>query len=296
MPSKINLSEKEKENIIADIIQQLQTTLSGNFEGNEKLTLQIPKMETVKITKKPKIIISTTAGLKMSELVRNCTAEVGWHGFVERPDKNTFLITDIVVYPQTVTSTTVTTDETEYAIWCSNIKTADLRKMRFQGHSHVNMQCNPSGTDLVLYNNYLANLTNDDYYIFFICNKRGDINAFLYDMHTNTKYTKEDLEIIKETDMSEWFESVKENIKTSKPAATPSNFNSDKYNSYGQRYGNYYGHSNYRYNCFDDMEFETDNYERHYYGTFDNKKTTESKPTKSTKTTKPAKTTKGGKK
>ena len=268
MPSKINLTENEKNNIITDIVEQLKASLNGNFEGKETITFQIPKMETVTVTTKPKIIISTTAGLKMSELVRNCTGEVGWHGFVERPDEYTFIIKDIVVYPQTVSSVTVDTDETEYALWCANISTEDLRTMRFQGHSHVNMACTPSSTDLTLYNNYLANLNNDDYYIFFICNKRGEINAWLYDLKTNTKYTKTDLEIIHETNMAAWFEEAKKNIKT--PAAKPV---TNAVNSYGQRI---------KYYPYDDMEYMATAFERHDYGTFKETKP-KTKPKTSTK-------------
>lgn len=208
MPTKITLTQKEKKSIAITVMQQLQEILEGNFEGNETLSLKIPTMDAITCTKRPKIIITTTAGLKMSELVRNCTKEVGWHGFVERTDDTTFIIRDIIVYPQTVTGTTVNTDEEKYALWLANIPTADLKTMRFQGHSHVNMACNPSSIDLDLYNKYLSSLKKDDYYIFFICNKRGEINPFLYDLKTNTKYTKTDIDIVKESDMSEWFKTV----------------------------------------------------------------------------------------
>ena len=216
MPTKITLTQKEKKSIAITVMQQLQEMLEGNFEGNETLSLKIPTMGAVTCTKRPKIIITTTAGLKMSELVRSCTKEVGWHGFVERTDDTTFIIRDIVVYPQTVTGTNVNTDEEKYALWLANISTADLKTMRFQGHSHVNMACNPSSTDLELYNKYLSALKENDYYIFFICNKRGEINPFLYDLKTNTKYTKADIDIVKETDMSEWFKTVEPLIEEKK--------------------------------------------------------------------------------
>lgn len=216
MPTRITLNKEEKKAIAVKVMQQLQEMLEKNFEGTETLSLKIPELAQKTITEKPKIIISTQAGLKMSELVRSCDKEVGWHGFVERVDDNTFIIKDIVVYPQTVTGATVNTDETEYALWLSQISTTDLKTMRFQGHSHVNMQCSPSATDLDLYNKYLSALNNDDFYIFFICNKRGDINAFLYDLKTNTKYIKTELEIVKETDMTDWYKSIKHNIKEQK--------------------------------------------------------------------------------
>lgn len=260
MPSKITLSKEEKKSIATGVLKQLQEILNGNFEGTETLSLKIPKMEAIKCETKPKIIISTTAGLKMSELVRNCDGEVGWHGFVERPNENTFIIKDIVVYPQTVTATTVDTDEAEYAVWLSKISTPDLKTMRFQGHSHVNMSCTPSGRDTDLFNKYLNSLKQDDYYIFFICNKRGEINTFLYDLKTNTKYVKEDLEIIRETDMTEWYNSVKDNIKTHKVIVThhPKSY-VEGYHNYGAFDPHYedmhqrgYDRRNYNANSFDD--------------------------------------------
>ena len=216
MPSKITLNNKEKKEIAINVMKKLQQILESNFEGNETLSFQIPQLNT-DTTIRPKIIITTTAGLKMNELVRNCSKEVGWHGFVERVDETTFKITDIVVYPQTVTGTNVTVDELEYAKWLMHLSTEQVKQMRFQGHSHVNMTCSPSPVDTELYNKYLANLTEDDFYIFFICNKRGDITAFVYDLKTNTKYNTSDIDIIKETDMSAWWDSVKDTITEYKP-------------------------------------------------------------------------------
>jgi hypothetical protein len=216
MASKITLNNKEKKAIAIDIMQKLQTILSGNFEGNETLSLQIPHLK-VDTAVKPKIIISTEAGLKMHTLVSNCAKEIGWHGFVERIDDMTYKITDIVVYPQTVTGTTVTVDELDYAQWLMTLSTEQVRQMRFQGHSHVNMACNPSPVDTDLYNKYLASLKEDDFYIFFICNKHGSLTAFLYDLKTNTKYNTSDIEIIKETDKSSWWNEVKAMIKETKP-------------------------------------------------------------------------------
>lgn len=220
MPSKITLNSKEKKAIAVEVMKKLQEILSNNFEDSATLSFKIPKL-TIEAATKPKIIISTTAGLKMSELVKNCTKEVGWHGFVDRIDDTTFKITDIVVYPQTVAAATVNTDELEYAQWLMQLTTEEVKKMRFQGHSHVNMACSPSPVDIELYNKYLTSLTDDDFYIFFICNKRGDLTAFLYDLKTNTKYTTSDIEIIKETDMSDWYNSVKDNIKEIRTSFLP---------------------------------------------------------------------------
>ena len=257
MPSKIKLSAKDKKAIAVDVMQKLQTILNGNFENKATISFAVDNLD-IKTTTRPKIIISTQAGLKMTELVRNCTKEVGWHGFVEKTDDNTYVITDIVVYPQTVTGTTVNTDELEYAQWLMQLSTEEVKHMRFQGHSHVNMTCSPSPVDIELYNKYLENLTQDDFYIFFICNKRADIYALLYDLKTNIKYTTADIDIIKETDMSAWYNDIKENIKETYAGSFAAH-------NYGYGDDMYYADNTERQIGFSKDQFD---YKKRNYGTF----------------------------
>ncbi len=255
MPSKIKLNDKDKKAIAVDVMKKLQELLNNNFENKTTISFEVGCLN-VETKTRPKIIISTQAGLKMSELVRHCTKEVGWHGFVERKDNNTYVITDIVVYPQTVTGTTVNTDELEYAQWLMKLTTDQVKQMRFQGHSHVNMTCSPSPVDIDLYNKYLTSLTKDDFYIFFICNKRAELYALLYDLKTNTKYTTADIDIIKETDMSNWYEQVKENIKEHKPIIKPGQYAGSFAHGYGDDI--YYA----------DAEERQIGFQRRDYGTF----------------------------
>lgn len=283
MPSKIKLNDKDKKAIAVDVMQKLQALLNGNFENKATISFEV-NPTTVETTIKPTIIISTKAGLKMTELVRNCTKEVGWHGFVEKRDDNTYVITDIVVYPQTVTGTTVNTDELEYAQWLMQLSTEEVKQMRFQGHSHVGMSCSPSPVDIELYNKYLTSLTDDDFYIFFICNKRAELYALLYDLKTNTKYNTADLTIIKETDMSAWYEEVKGNIKEEKPKTV------------GNYTGPYMGFG-------DDMHYaimaeRQAGFQRKDYGTFDDSwdKRVEREKLKEEKLKKDKKSKKGGSK
>ena len=248
MPSKIKLSDKDKKTIAVDVMKKLQILLNGNFENKSTISFEV-NAETVETNVKPTIIISTKAGLKMTELVRNCTKEVGWHGFVEKRDDTTYVITDIVVYPQTVTGTTVKTDELEYAEWLMQLSTEEVKQMRFQGHSHVNMSCGPSPVDIDLYNKYLANLADDDFYIFFICNKRAELHAILYDLKTNTKYNTTDINIVKETDMSAWYKEAEKNIKEEKPkyanTITPGFYGDDMHQAIMLERQAYYQHRDY---------------------------------------------------
>lgn len=134
----------------------------------------------------PKIMILPGVYLKMMHLVLKSDKEIAWHGIVEHhPALNTYLISDILVYPQIIAHTTVDSDETEYPKWImKNHKI--LNTIRMQGHSHVNMNVSPSGTDTSYYNELVAQV--EDYYIFMIINKKQDLYVRFYDRPNNIMY------------------------------------------------------------------------------------------------------------
>lgn len=144
---------------------------------------------------KAKLMFTAIAYLKMLSLVQHVSDEVAWHGFVERKAEDLFLITDIVVYPQTVTGATVNTDQERYQRWIMEVDDEKFNNLRMQGHSHVNMACSPSATDLNHQEQILQQLTGDSYYIFIIWNKRGDHNIKIYDFTNNTLYEDKDIEV-----------------------------------------------------------------------------------------------------
>jgi len=144
---------------------------------------------------KAKLMFTALAYLKMLSLVQHVSDEVAWHGFVERKADDLFLITDIVVYPQTVTGATVNTDQERYQRWIMEVDDEKFNNLRMQGHSHVNMACSPSPTDLNHQEQILQQLTGDSYYIFIIWNKRGDHNIKIYDFANNTLYEDKDIEV-----------------------------------------------------------------------------------------------------
>ena len=216
MAQKIKIADEDRERYLREIITKAKVLLQRPFDSRTTaITIPLEKQD-IKITTKPKIIFSTTAYEKCKTLIKECSGEVGWQGFVER-NGNTFLIKDIIVYPQTVTSVTVQTDEAEYAQWLLQLNNQQISELRFQCHSHVNMGVTPSATDLELYDNYLANLKDDDYYIFMIMNKKGDVNAWLYDLKENKKYFRSDLIITHENDMTGWWQKTKSLLKTPQP-------------------------------------------------------------------------------
>ena len=141
------------------------------------------------------IYFKEIAWLKMQSLIREIDKEVGWHGLAYRgtdPEKDEYIITDILVYPQEVTSATVTTDQEKYQTWLMSHEDEVFNNIRMQGHSHVNMGVTPSGVDNTLYEKILEQLEDDMFYIFMIWNKRGEKTIKIYDMAKNILFETSD--------------------------------------------------------------------------------------------------------
>ena len=180
-----------KEEILDEIIKNAKEYIAkaklsdGKFEYKTNYTWDNSESELQPIN----IEISAKAYVKMLTLVQSTDKEVAWNGTVERIDDVHFVIKDIFIYPQKVTGVKVTTDESKLQKWQESLDFDDFKSMRFQGHSHVDMGTSPSSTDLTQQKDFLSQLTNDDYYIFMIINKKNAFNAFVYDLKTNTYYT-----------------------------------------------------------------------------------------------------------
>lgn len=127
-----------------------------------------------------KLVFKPEAFAKMQLLIMKCSGEVGWHGLVER-NENTFTVTDILVYPQQVTGATITTDQPEYEKWNMEVPLEQFTKMRFHGHSHVNMGTTPSGVDAKSKETILSCIREGQFYIFMIWNKSLDYSVEIYD-------------------------------------------------------------------------------------------------------------------
>ena len=188
----IKLTEKN----VDAILKKIRTNLLQNkFSGGSNTSINLMPYLNIKAkTAKCEITFSTTAKQKLISLIEACPTEIGWHGTVERTAKG-FHIKDIFVYPQTVTGATTTTDEAEYTKWLQELDDDTFNTLRMQGHSHVNFTASPSGVDEQMYADILQTLTENDFYIFMIHNKRGDIYIRIYDYPNNILYENADVTI-----------------------------------------------------------------------------------------------------
>lgn len=168
--------------------------LDGKFDNKTLASLPLPEG----VPKRATIIVRPMAYAKMIGLIMGFSTEVGWQGICHRDPENdsVFIIEDVMVYPQNVTGTTITTDEKRQTEWLDALDDETFKQLRFHGHSHVNMGVFSSGTD----DDLQRDLTNmlvrpDDFYLFFIMNKRLELFVRLYDNKFGVVYERNDVDV-----------------------------------------------------------------------------------------------------
>lgn len=177
----------------------------------------------VKLPSKPRIIYSPLAWTKQTLLILSQSGEVGWHGIVENEGDNVFRIVDILVYPQMVSSATVTTDELTYSNWLGGQPDEIFPKIRAHFHSHVNMSPTPSGVDEKDKESIVSQMKEGrDYYIFMIWNKRFEFSADIYDAVNGVRFSAKDISVEIEGlgEINAWLEKATENITEKKEVKT----------------------------------------------------------------------------
>lgn len=207
-----------KEQVKEKLLEKYNETLFMNTTKIE-LKLDIEDMLEEYIEQQnivePTIYITPNAYIKMRMLVDKSDKEIGWYGIVnEMPGlQATYIIEDIIVYPQKVTGVTVEQDEDRMFEFEMSLTTEQVNHKRFHGHSHVNMGTGPSGVDESFYQDLLSQVT--DYFIITITNKRNEYTTRFYDVANNILYTDVPIQLI-QNDGSlylDWYETNKEQVK-----------------------------------------------------------------------------------
>jgi len=222
----IQINEEQKVLLLDDFKKFLDKLRSN--EDSIRYDIKISKSLEKQITK-PTLFFTKLATDKMVYLVDKCDKEVAWHGLVVYDEEqSTYVVEDIIVYPQTATSVTVTTDDSEIAGWFNSLDDDTFFKLRLQGHSHVNMSVSPSSTDTTYYNQLLQNLGDDDYYIFMILNKKNSIFVNIYDYAQNVIFETTDITIQFEEELDPYKEWYEESIKMIKEVKSHSSKGKNK--------------------------------------------------------------------
>ena len=197
---------------------EFMEALSGMKLSDGKITYTKKLGE---VDRKATLIFTEKAYIKMLSLVQSFDKEVAWHGVAKRgddPEKDEYIIENILVYPQEVTGATVTTDQEKYQTWLYSLEDEEFNNIRFQGHSHVNMGTTPSSVDTNLYEGILEQLEDDMFYIFLIWNKKNDRTIKIYDLKKNILFETSDVEVLVydgECGLLDFLDDAKNQVKTS---------------------------------------------------------------------------------
>lgn len=180
-------------NIINDIIEKFRAELSDYKMSDGKLRISYDVKDTEE--RRAKVVFKQSAYMKMLTLLMSNEKEIAWHGVVEKLSTNIYLITDILVYPQIVTGTTVETDQDKYQTWLYSNDDEVFNNLKMQGHSHVHMATHPSSVDLTHQEKIIAQLEKDMFYIFMIYNKDLEHTIKIYDFGENVLYEDADVDV-----------------------------------------------------------------------------------------------------
>lgn len=181
---------------VDEIRKEFEAALSDAKLADGKITFS---KSFNSINREATVYFTNMAWEKMQDLVREFDKEVAWHGLAYRgteAGKDEYFITDILVYPQEVTGSTVNTDQGKYQTWLMEHDDDVFNNIRMQGHSHVNMGVTPSGVDNSLYERILEQLDDSMFYIFLIYNKKGDKTYKIYDMAKNVLFETADVKVV----------------------------------------------------------------------------------------------------
>lgn len=184
-------------NYLEELFSQKLTEIKQSEVTPASFSLSINPTIKLADEAKVKVVFHQMAYKKMKALVDQCGKEIGWHGIVERVNEKRFEITDIVVFPQVVTGATVTPDAAKYSQWFESLALEgiyDVNKLRFHGHSHVNMSATPSGVDTDYQTTVTLNIP--DFYIFGIFNKSEKYWFNIMDFANNTLYENDDIKYL----------------------------------------------------------------------------------------------------
>lgn len=140
----------------------------------------------------PTVVFSEIALAKMARYVGFCAEEVGWLGFVDHDEGSSlYTVFDVVLFKQRVHA--ATTEISADALAEMTMELLDrpdgmelVNKMRFWGHSHVNMAVSPSGQDDAQMQVFASN--DCEFMIRAICNKRGEMKVDVYDYEVGIQW------------------------------------------------------------------------------------------------------------
>ena len=194
MSKPITLTEQHLANCRANFERALQQARLTDAQFHFHETFAADKQTAT-------IYFTPEAWTKMAALIQTFDREIAWYGVVQRGEdttKNDYIVSDIIVYPQTVTGTDVEIDTEAHAKWMEDTYDTDDERMfhlHMQGHSHVNMSTNPSQKDMQHQTDILQMIGDGGFYIFMIWNKSFASTNKIYDLQKNILFENGDIAV-----------------------------------------------------------------------------------------------------
>lgn len=191
MAKLIHMSEADWAKLAEDMVADMKKR--NVYNGNFKYEVKMPSVDRT-----AKIVFTIEAFTKMAALLMTFDKEVGWYCTCRRSEdteKDEYIIDDVLVFPQTVTSVTVDSDDEKRTEWFDALPVETLLNIRCDCHSHVNMSTSPSGTDDKDMRAVFENLTEDGFRVFMIWNKSLEYWASIYDVQKNLIFDNTEIEV-----------------------------------------------------------------------------------------------------
>lgn len=247
-----------KDDIRAKLIEKYDSTIYMNTDTIDvrvDIKALLDEYMTHRNISEPTVFITSDAYIKMRHLVDKTTTEVGWYGTVTATDNATYIIDDIIVYPQTVTGATCEQDEDKMLGFELSLTNDQVNRRRFQGHSHVNMGVTPSGVDENFYKDLLTQV--NDYFIILVTNKRNEYHVRFYDKANNIMYTDVPINLILPNGdmLNDWYDDVQDKLSTHKPAFDVNSNAAGSVISASSKYVPTYNRRHYYEDDYDDEEW-----------------------------------------
>lgn len=252
-----------KEQVRAKLLEKYDNT---TYMNTSTVNIQLDVREILeqyiadKQLVEPTVYITVEAFIKMRTLVDNTDTEIGWYGIVKKYPglQETYVIEDIIVYPQRVTGATCEQDDNKIFEFEMSLTDEQVNNKRFQGHSHVNMGVTPSGVDEAFYQDLLSQVT--DYFIITVTNKRNEYTTRFYDIANNILYSDVPIQVLLDngTDIKTWYAEAEKQI--TKPVTTTTSIKSTPLTgkTYNSSKSVYSDHSNVSDDYWDQMVMDPD--------------------------------------
>jgi hypothetical protein len=164
--------------------------LFGNSQKREITPLISLKVDTM-----PWVFYTIEAWKTIEYLVSKSPDEIGWFGLVDNYDNGNYCITEILVPKQEVTGASVDIEANAIAEVVNQLlnEGKDPSKLRYHGHSHVDMKVMPSGTDQEHLEEYMEDC---DWFIRGIYNKHRDSKVDVFDKQQQCVFQCVDTDIL----------------------------------------------------------------------------------------------------